>query len=66
MSSRRRMASGPMRQKSFKNIHAVVLGKDEVELELNGLEYKYFLPLYVKPHKLAKELRKIAKWLEKQ
>lgn len=55
-----------VRRKEFKHLRVTVLSKKEAELEAINYGGVHWIPLPVKPKKLAKELRKIARWLEKR
>lgn len=60
------MASPKVRRKAFRLMHVSILGDKEIDLELVETGWKNFLPIFARPRKLAKDLRRIARWLDKQ
>lgn len=60
------MAKREDRSRQFKRLRVTVFHEEETGVAFNDLQGQFSsISLFTKPDKVAKELRKIAKWLEK-
>jgi hypothetical protein len=54
------------RQKLFKYLRVTSFHEEEAGVELTSALHGYGVSVFAKPRKVAKELRRIARWLEKK
>jgi hypothetical protein len=60
------MAKYRDRQKDFKHLGVSIFHEERTGIQLISLRHGYNITVWAKPSKLAKELRRVARWLERQ